>query len=53
LPAPLYRHHQLREALPSPSGGSGDDPRHAVRIITDMGERIALSSDLMNNAHHD
>jgi hypothetical protein len=44
---------QLREALPSPSGGSGDDPRHAVRIITDMGERIALSSDLMNNAHHD
>jgi len=44
---------RLREALPSRGGGCDEDPRHAIRVITDMDERIALSSDLMNGAHHD
>jgi DNA-binding CsgD family transcriptional regulator len=44
---------QLREALPGPSGGCDEDPRHAVRIITDREEIIARSSDLINSAHHD
>ena len=44
---------QLREALPSPGGGCDEDPRHAVRIITDRDEIIARSSDLINSASRD
>ena len=44
---------RLREALPGPSGGCDEDPRHLVRIITDRDEIIALSSDLINSAHRD
>jgi DNA-binding CsgD family transcriptional regulator len=43
---------QLRAALPGPGGGCDEDPRQAVRIITDRAEVIARSSDLINSASH-
>jgi DNA-binding CsgD family transcriptional regulator len=44
---------RLRDAVPGPTGGCDEDPRHAVRIITDRDETIALSSDLINTPNHD
>jgi DNA-binding CsgD family transcriptional regulator len=44
---------RLREVLPGPAGGCGEDPRHAATILTDKDEIISKSGDLIHSVNQD